>query len=43
MEYRKIGFSDLELSVITFGAWAVGGWKWGGTNRKEAVEAIQAA
>ncbi len=43
MEYRKIGNSDLELSVIAFGAWAVGGWKWGGTNRKEAVEAIQAA
>jgi aryl-alcohol dehydrogenase-like predicted oxidoreductase len=22
MEYRKIGNSDLKLSVITFGAWA---------------------
>lgn len=43
MEYRKIGNSDLELSAITFGSWAAGGWMWGTTNRKEAVEAIQAA
>ena len=42
MEYRKLGTSDLELSVITFGAWAAGGWMWGGTNRKEAKKAILA-
>jgi aryl-alcohol dehydrogenase-like predicted oxidoreductase len=41
MEYRKIGNSDLELSVITFGAWAAGGWMWGGTERKDAVAAIR--
>ncbi len=43
MEYRKIGNTDLELSVITFGAWAAGGWMWGGTERNEAVKAIRAA
>ena len=43
MEYRKLGESDLSVSVITFGAWAAGGWMWGGTERKEAVEAIKAA
>ena len=43
MEYRKIGGSDLELSVISFGAWAIGGWMWGGAERKDAVEAIRAA
>ncbi|MEX0780823.1 MAG: aldo/keto reductase [Balneolales bacterium] len=41
MEYRKLGSSELELSTITFGAWATGGWMWGGTNQKEAIEAIQ--
>jgi aryl-alcohol dehydrogenase-like predicted oxidoreductase len=41
MEYRKLGTSELELSVITFGAWAAGGWMWGGTERKDAVEAIR--
>lgn len=43
MEYRKLGKSDLELSVITFGAWAAGGWMWGGTERREAIEAIRAS
>jgi aryl-alcohol dehydrogenase-like predicted oxidoreductase len=42
MEYRKLGKSDLDVSVITFGAWAVGGWMWGGTERKDAVAAIKA-
>ncbi|TYR35997.1 aldo/keto reductase [Sphingobacterium phlebotomi] len=43
MEYRKLGNSDLQVSAITFGAWAAGGWMWGSTDRKEAVEAIQAS
>ena len=41
MEYCKIGGSDLELSVICFGAWAAGGWMWGGIETKDAVEAIR--
>jgi len=41
MKYRKIGNSDLQLSVVTFGAWAAGGWMWGGTDRREAIEAIR--
>lgn len=43
MEYRKLGHSDLEVSVITFGAWAAGGWMWGSTDRNEAIEAIKAS
>lgn len=43
MQFRKLGTSDLEVSVITFGAWAAGGWMWGKTNRKDAVEAIRAS
>ena len=42
MKYRKLGQSDLHLSVVTFGAWAAGGWMWGGTERSEAVKAIRA-
>jgi aryl-alcohol dehydrogenase-like predicted oxidoreductase len=47
MKYRKIAstenpaHSGLELSVITFGAWATGGWMWGGTERKASVKAIR--
>ncbi|MFY0651606.1 MAG: aldo/keto reductase [Cyclobacteriaceae bacterium] len=43
MEYRKLGDSDLELSVITFGAWAAGGWMWGGNEESDAIDAIRAS
>jgi len=43
MEYRKLGETELEISAIVFGAWAAGGWMWGGSDKKEAVEAIRAA
>lgn len=43
MQYRKLGHSDLEISVVTFGAWAAGGWMWGGTERSEAVKAIRSS
>lgn len=43
MEYRTLGKSDLKVSVITFGAWAAGGWMWGGADSNQAIEAIKAA
>lgn len=43
MEYRKLGQSDLEVSVIAFGAWAIGGWLWGGADSKDAVAAVETA
>ena len=43
MKYRKLGNTDLQLSEVTFGAWAAGGWMWGGTERGDAVEAIRAS
>ena len=43
MDYRQIGTTDLKLSVITFGAWAAGGWMWGGNERAESIAAIRAA
>lgn len=43
MEYRKIGETNLKCSVITFGAWAIGGWKWGGSDRNEAIRAIRSS
>ncbi|MFA6542734.1 MAG: aldo/keto reductase, partial [Bacteroidota bacterium] len=43
MRYKKIGNSDLTLSAVTFGAWAAGGWMWGGSEPKAAVEAMRAS
>ncbi|MAZ27244.1 MAG: aldo/keto reductase [Cytophagaceae bacterium] len=40
MKYNKLGNTDLEISEITFGAWAAGGWMWGGSERNDAVEAM---
>jgi aryl-alcohol dehydrogenase-like predicted oxidoreductase len=41
MEYRQLGNSDIKVSVVCFGAWAAGGWMWGGTDQNEAVRAIE--
>jgi aryl-alcohol dehydrogenase-like predicted oxidoreductase len=43
MEYRQLGESELSLSAVTFGAWAIGGWMWGGSERKDAIAAIKAS
>ncbi len=41
MEFRRLGETKLAVSVITFGAWAAGGWMWGGNDDKEAIEAMR--
>jgi aryl-alcohol dehydrogenase-like predicted oxidoreductase len=43
MEFRQLGQTDIKLSAITFGAWAIGGWMWGGSVKKDALEAIKAS
>lgn len=43
MQYRKLGNSDLEVPVICFGAWAAGGWMWGGADDQQSIRAIQRA
>ncbi|HTC87215.1 MAG TPA: aldo/keto reductase [Bryobacteraceae bacterium] len=47
MQTRKLGASDLEITPIGVGAWAMGGggWQfaWGAQDDKESVEAIHAA
>jgi aryl-alcohol dehydrogenase-like predicted oxidoreductase len=42
MQHRNLGQSNLELPVVTFGAWAAGGLFWGGTDDDETIAAIQA-
>jgi methylglyoxal reductase len=43
MKYRSLGKSGIEASVVGFGAWAIGGWMWGGTKRNDPQGAIRAA
>jgi aryl-alcohol dehydrogenase-like predicted oxidoreductase len=40
MKYNQLGDSGVKISAITFGAWAIGGWMWGGSDKKDAIEAI---
>lgn len=46
MQYRKLGWTDLELSVVGLGTWAQGGsgWRfsWGAQDDSESIAAIQA-
>ncbi|MDM1368960.1 aldo/keto reductase [Myroides marinus] len=43
MEYRKLGNTDLELSTITYGAFAIGGNMWGGNEQKDSIESVRAS
>ena len=42
MEKRPLGKSGLLLSPVAFGAWAIGGWMWGGSDRKDSLRAVEA-
>ena len=43
MEYRRLGQTDLELSAITYGAFAIGGNMWGGNEQKDSIASVQAS
>ena len=43
MELRNLGKSDVKVTPMAFGAWAIGGWMWGGAEANDAIKAIQAA
>ncbi|MBO8170546.1 MAG: aldo/keto reductase [Bacillaceae bacterium] len=43
MRYRKLGNTDMNVSVIGFGCWAMGGDVWGEVEDRESIEAIQYA
>ncbi|MDY0004592.1 MAG: aldo/keto reductase [Polyangia bacterium] len=43
MNRRPLGNSGLEIPPITFGAWAIGGWYWGGSDDAAALGAIERA
>ena len=40
MALVKLGNTDLEITEIAFGAWAIGGWMWGGNDKKDSLRAL---
>ncbi len=43
MRTRQLGKSDVYVTPVIFGAWAIGGWMWGGNEEKDSIDAIHAA
>src|SRR5690625_7749628 len=41
MKRKQLGNSDVQVSPLTFGAWAISGWSWGGADEKQAIEAVR--
>ena len=42
MEYRQLGRTDMKVSAISFGAWAIGG-TWGPVDDQQSMRALHAA
>jgi aryl-alcohol dehydrogenase-like predicted oxidoreductase len=43
MQHRQLGTSDVKVSPVIFGAWAIGGWMWGGNEERDSIAAIRAS
>jgi len=43
MELKTLGNSNVKVTPIAFGAWAIGGWTWGGAEVQDAITAIRAS
>jgi aryl-alcohol dehydrogenase-like predicted oxidoreductase len=43
MEFRKISGTELTVSRIGLGTWAIGGWMWGGSDEADSIATIHAA
>jgi aryl-alcohol dehydrogenase-like predicted oxidoreductase len=44
MQYRKLGRTDMEVSVVCQGCWSiVGGFTWGEQDRSDSIAALRAA
>ena len=43
MEFKQLGTSSVKVTPIAFGAWAIGGWMWGGAEEQAAIKAINAS
>jgi aryl-alcohol dehydrogenase-like predicted oxidoreductase len=43
MEYAVVSGTEMNVSRIALGTWAIGGWMWGGTDERESIRTIHAA
>lgn len=43
METRTFGNTDIQVTPVGLGTWAIGGWMWGGTDEAQSIETIHRA
>ncbi len=43
MQTRQLGESSVQVTPVIFGAWAIGGWMWGGNEESDSLDAIRAS
>ncbi len=43
MKLKQLGNSYVHVTPITFGAWTIGGWAWGGADEKAGINAVRTA
>jgi len=41
MKFNKLPGTEIDVSAISFGAWAIGGWMWGGADEQDALDALE--
>jgi aryl-alcohol dehydrogenase-like predicted oxidoreductase len=42
-EFIEVPATQLKVSRVALGTWAMGGWMWGGTDQRESIATIRAA
>ena len=43
MDTRTFGNTDIQVTPVGLGTWAIGGWMWGGTDEAQSIDTIQRA
>lgn len=43
MDTQFFGNSDIKVTPVGLGTWAIGGWMWGGTDEGQSIDTIHAA
>lgn len=43
MDTQKFGNTDIQVTPVGLGTWAIGGWMWGGTDEAQSIDTIHRA
>ncbi len=43
MDTVRFADTDIQVTPVGLGTWAIGGWMWGGTDEKQSIDTIHAA